>query len=86
MKRTVTAIATAAALFAAAPAALAMQEELGMLTQAVTNGLETEGFDTGSVDNLTLGEIAQIRTFLNGEEGMGRDAQIQRLLDRAADR
>ena len=87
MKRTLTALAAAAALsVAAVPAAVAQQDDdVGQIRQSIINGLEAQGFETDNVDNLTLGEVSQIKTFLT-QDGGGADQQIEMLLDRAAER
>ncbi|HBG98834.1 MAG: hypothetical protein JKP98_14215 [Rhodobacteraceae bacterium] len=84
MKRTLTALAAIAALTTVAPAAFAFENALAELQNQVTNELADKGYPTEFVDQLTLGELTTIRSLLEGGQGAG--VQIQRILERAAQR
>jgi hypothetical protein len=77
---------TAATLGAAAPAAMAMEQEVNMLTGAVYNALQTQGYDTTHVDRLTLNEIVQIRQLMTMTDDTNEGQRIELILERAADR
>jgi hypothetical protein len=64
-----------------APASQAMEQELDMLTQSVTNALRVQGFDTTNVENLTLGQIAGIKGVLESGMTATDRNKIERLLD-----
>ncbi len=68
MTRNILALATAAtlALGAAAPS-FAMENEHNMLVGAVYNELTRLGVDTSGINDLTLGQIAQLRAVLSGD-------------------
>ena len=83
MKTALSALALAATVATfGATASSAMDMEFNMLTGAVYNALKAEGFDTSNIDSLTLGEIAQIKTLLEGDD-MGNAARerINKLLE-----
>ncbi|WP_166417133.1 hypothetical protein [Cochlodiniinecator piscidefendens] len=85
MKRTLTAIATVATLSlgVTAPAASAMQMEHNMLTGAIFNALHQMNLPTDHIQDLSLGEIAQIHFILSGDgEDGGMKQAIQVILDR----
>ena len=85
-----TAIAFAAAVaLTAAPAVSQSTLEMGqsMLTGALFNALRAEGFSTDGIDKLTLGEVANLRTILNGDASRSQKAgQVNVILERAAAR
>lgn len=85
--RMITAAAfTALTLGAAAHAQsedVAMSQGFNMLTGAVYNALSHQGFDTTNINELTLAEIATIRTLLNDEMGTNARQRVQAILDRA---
>jgi hypothetical protein len=98
MKRTLTALAaTALTVGAFAPAAHAQESLLTQppevhpnpgveqLRNGIEIGLQSRGFDTAYIDYLTLGEAAQIATFLT-QDAMGADQQIDALLENAQQR
>ncbi len=72
MKNRIATLATVAALsltaLAPAVSAQSMNEAASMLGQAVQNALRVEGFDTTNFDNLSLGQIVEIKGVL--ESGM----------------
>ncbi len=53
-----------------------------MLTASVGMSLDTAGFDTGNVCDLTVADLAVIKSLMT-EDGMGTRRQIQLILDRA---
>lgn len=53
-----------------------------MLTVAVGTSLEAEGYDTDNVCNLSVADLAVIKSLLT-EEGMGSRQRIQAILDSA---
>ena len=53
-----------------------------MLTASVGMSLDGEGYDTSNVCDLSVGDLAVIKSLLT-EEGMGTRRQIQLILDRA---
>ena len=72
MKRTMTAIVTAATLsLTAVPSAQAMDMEFNMLTGAVYNALSVLGVDTSGINDLSLAQIAQIKGIVDGDEPEG---------------
>ena len=80
------AAAAAAALGAAAPSAIAMEEEVSMVNSAVANALQAQGFDTTHVSQLTLSEITQINQLMTMDGDTNETQRIRLILDRAADR
>jgi len=78
--------ATAAAAVAAFQPVHAQSAEdcMGMLTIAVGSALDREGFDTTNICNLTVGQLAQIRSMLE-EDGMSSNVRgsIERILAEA---
>ena len=82
MKKSMTALALATALGVAAAAPVsAMDMEFNMLTGAVYNALKAQGFDTSNIDSLTLNEIAQIKSLLEGDDmGNAARARINKIL------
>ncbi|QIE41303.1 hypothetical protein [Meridianimarinicoccus aquatilis] len=83
MKNPIATIATVAALSLTilAPASQAMEQELDMLTQSVVNALRVEGFDTSNVENLTLGQVAEIKGVMESGMTATDRSKIERLLD-----
>ena len=72
MKRTMTAIVTAATLsLTAIPSAQAMEMEYNMLTGAVYNALNVLGADTSGISELSLVQIAQIKGIIESDEPEG---------------
>lgn len=61
----------------------AMSQGFSMLTGAVYNALNSQGFDTTNINNLSLSEIAQIRNLLTGDMGNSERQRIELILDRA---
>ena len=53
-----------------------------MLTASVGRSLDGEGYDTSNVCDLSVGDLAVIKSLLT-EEGMGTRRRIQLILDRA---
>lgn len=77
MKTSLTALALAASLAVpAATAVSAMDMEFNMLTGAVYNALKAEGFDTSNIGSLTLTEIAEIKSLMDGAE-MGNATRVR---------
>jgi len=83
MKRQMIAVITAATvtLGAAAPAVHAMEMEFNMLTGAVYNALQAQGFDTSNIHSLTLNEIVQIRSILESDMDTSQRQKIRLLLE-----
>jgi len=69
MHRTFIALAFAAtaATTSLPTSAIAMENEYNMLTGAVYNSLRQFGVETDNIDQLTLQEIAELRTILSGD-------------------
>jgi len=68
MTRNVIALATAAALtLGAAAPSFAMENEHNMLVGAVYNQLSQLGIDTNGIGDLTLSQIAELKTVLSGD-------------------
>lgn len=61
----------------------AMSQGFNMLTGAVYNALNAQGFDTSNINNLSLSEIAQIRNLLTGDMDSSERQSIELILDRA---
>lgn len=55
-----------------------------MLETAVGHGLQAEGLDTTNACNLTVLQLAQIKSLLD-EDGMGSRSAIELILSRAAE-
>jgi hypothetical protein len=53
-----------------------------MLTASVGMSLDIEGFDTSNACDLSVADLAVIKSLLT-EEGMGTRRQVQLILDRA---
>ena len=71
------------ALGASAPAAHAMGMEFNMLTGAVFNELRARSLPTDNIDNLTLGQIAIIKSILDGDDSEGQKTnRIKVILER----
>ncbi len=70
MKRNLIALSTAVALSAAAfaPAAVAMDQELSMLEQAINNSFSQLGIEDVSMGDLTLGQLALVKNVLEGDD------------------
>jgi len=88
MKTRILAAATAAtlALGAAAHAQSAsMDQGFNMLTGAVYNALNAQGFDTSNINELSLADIALIRNLLSDEMGNNERQRIQQILDTAGE-
>jgi len=84
MKNTIATIATVATLsLGFAGSAFAMEDELNMLTGSVYNSLRSMGLPTDNIGNLYLAQIAQIQSFIDQEEGMGKVQQIKKILAEA---
>lgn len=82
MTTTVKAFALTAALsLLGATAVSAMEMEFNMLTGAVYNALKAEGFETDNIEQLSLAEIAEIKSLLEADN-MGGSARtrIEQLL------
>ena len=77
--------AAVAVTLSAAPVVQAQNMDMGfdMLTGAVFNALSAQGFDTSNIHELTLAEIATIKSLLEG--GMDGEARgsIAHILDSA---
>ena len=84
MTRKIIALATATmiSLTAAAPAVHAMGMEFNMLTGAVFNELRTRGLPTEGIHDLTLGQLAQIKAIVDGDDGEGNKTQRIRAIMR----
>lgn len=55
-----------------------------MLTGAVFNSLSAQGYSTDGIENLTLNEVALLRTLLTDDMDQAtRDGQIELILERA---
>lgn len=82
MKKTVCALAAAAAMFTAtAPAVSAMESEMMMLTGAIYHALRSRGISTEGIENLTLGEVAQLSQLLSSGDSAGEmKTQIESFL------
>ncbi|MEO0911465.1 MAG: hypothetical protein AAFY59_00525 [Pseudomonadota bacterium] len=70
MKRTFIALSTATVLAAAAfaPAAVAMDQELSMLEQAVNNQFGQLGIEDVAMGDLTLGQLALVKNVLESDD------------------
>ena len=89
MTRTLTALATAAALTmsVAVPAANAMQAELNALTGSVYNGLNSMQMDLANINDLTLADIHMIDQIMHGSESESEKRnKINNVLRKAAER
>ncbi|MEM1429481.1 MAG: hypothetical protein AAGG09_08485 [Pseudomonadota bacterium] len=87
MKATILATATALVLGASVASAqddASMGQGFNMLTGAVYNALNAQGFDTENINNLTLSEIATIRRLLTEDMGSSERQRIEKILDDAA--
>ncbi len=62
----------------------AMSQGFNMLTGAVYNALNAQGFDTSNINELSLSEIAQIRSLLTDDMDNSERQRIELILDRAA--
>ena len=83
MKKSMTALVLAAALTGVgATSVSAMDMEFNMLTGAVYNALKAEGFDTSNIDKLTLAEIAQLKTLLQGGDDNPNRTVINGILNK----
>ncbi|MEL6170049.1 MAG: hypothetical protein AAFR35_15290 [Pseudomonadota bacterium] len=67
MTKTILAAATAALLTVGAVPAVAMNQEHTMLVGAVFNELSRLGVDTSGINDLTLGQIAELKSILSGD-------------------
>ena len=89
MTRTLTALATAAALTmsVAVPAANAMQAELNALTGSVYNGLNSMQMDLANINDLTLADIHMIDQIMHGGDTESEKRnKINNVLRKAAER
>lgn len=83
MKTIAFAAATALAIASYAPTASAMGQEFNMLTGAVFNELSSRGFDTSTVGQLTLSDIAKIKGLLDEGDMTGSiRGQIEKILSK----
>ncbi len=82
MKRTICALAAAAAMFtASAPAVTAMQSEMMMLTGAIYHELRSRGLPTEGIMDLTLSEVARLQQVLSSGDSAGEmKSQAERIL------
>lgn len=83
MKRTITAIATAALVSMAAfsGAAFAAQDEMTMVHDTVVRTLSELGLPTDGVDNLTMAQVQQIISLADGNDrGDAVKVQVQTIL------
>lgn len=88
MKTRILAAATAAtlALGAAAHAqSPSMEQGFNMLTGAVYNALNAQGFDTSNINELSLADIALIRNLLSDEMGNNERQRIEQILETAGE-
>ena len=80
------AAATVLSLSVASPA-LAMEEEVNMLTGSIFNMLSAMDMDTASMVNLTLGEINTISNIVHsGDSESEKEAKIGAILRNASER
>lgn len=89
MTRTLTALATAAALTmsVAVPAANAMQAELNALTGSVYNGLNSMQMDLAGINDLTLADIHTIDQIMSGGDSESEKRnKINNVLRKASER
>lgn len=89
--KTLSALALAAGLaFSVSTAASAMTDDemvsMGhsMLTGALYNGLQAQGYPTDGIENLTLNEVVLLNSLLNSDDSPAtRDGQIKLIFERA---
>lgn len=90
MKTRIFAAATAAALTLGAAVHaqqddMAMSQGFNMLTGAVYNALRAQNFDTANINDLSLGQIAQIRSLLSQDMGTNERQRIETILEQAGE-
>lgn len=61
----------------------AMSQGFNMLTGAVYNALNSQGFDTSNINNLSLSQIALIRNLLTEDMGNSERQRIEQILAQA---
>jgi len=92
--RTLTALALATGLaLSAGTAASAMTDDemvsmgQSMLTGALYNSLQAQGYPTEDIDKLTLNEVVLLNSLLNSDDSPAtRDGQIKLIFERAMTR
>lgn len=88
MKRNILAVTTALAIGAWAPTSSAQTMEMGynMLTGAVYNLLRTRHLPTDDIGNLTLNQLAQIKSIADSSDSDGQKNQrIESILRKAGE-
>lgn len=88
MKRTITALLTAATLtVAAAPSVSAMDNEINAFVGAVYKSLNSMQMDLAMIEDLTVRDVRQIQSIMHGGDSEGeKRSAINNILRKAGER